>query len=266
MISPSLEGRGLRGGCRLRFIRFTHNNDVAYGLIDGEAVKTITPDPFGDWRETGERIPLKEVKVLAPCQPTKVVAVGLNYTDHAGELDMDVPSEPIIFLKPAETVIGPGDSIIIPDMSKQVDYEGELGVVIKKTAKDISEEEAVDYILGYTCANDVTARDLQRRDGQWTRAKSFDTFGPVGPWIDTEFDPSGATIETRLNGHIVQSSSMANMIFKVPRLISFISQIMTLNPGDIIMTGTPPGVGQMQSGDTVEIRVNGLGILPNNVK
>ncbi|MFH1736496.1 MAG: fumarylacetoacetate hydrolase family protein [Actinomycetota bacterium] len=249
----------------MRFVRFRHGAEITFGVLEEEVVRVIKPDPFSDWRETGERFLLTDVTLLAPCVPTKVVAVGLNYTDHAAELSMDIPDEPILFLKPAESVIGPGERIIYPAASQQVDYEAELGIVIKKTAKNISEDNTSGYILGYTCANDVTARDLQRKDGQWTRAKSFDTFAPIGPWIDTEFDPSDAVVEARLNGQAKQSSSTADMIFSVPRLVSFISDVMTLNPGDVIMTGTPPGVGPMKSGDTIEIAIEGLGVLVNKV-
>ena len=249
----------------MRYVRFRYDNKISFGILEDETVRVITPHPFADWRETGELFPLADVTLLAPCIPTKVVAVGLNYTDHAAELSMDIPEEPIIFLKPAESVIGPGDAIIYPSTSQQVDYEAELGIVIKKTAKNISEDNAGGYILGYTCANDVTARDLQRKDGQWTRAKSFDTFAPIGPWIDTDFDPSDVIVEARLNGQVKQSSSTSHMIFSVPKLVSFISGIMTLNPGDVIMTGTPPGVGPMKPGDTIEIMINGLGALANTV-
>lgn len=249
----------------MRFCRFKHNKDISYGIIENDSVIAITPDPFSKWKKTGKSFPMQNVKLLAPCVPTKVIAVGLNYIDHAGELNMDVPGEPVIFLKPAAAVIGPGDSIVYPATSQQVDFEAELGVVIKKAAKHITEEDAPEYILGYTCANDVTARDLQRKDGQWTRAKSFDTFAPIGPWIDTDFDYVGATVRSRLNGETKQSLTTDNMIFGVPRLISFISGIMTLNPGDVIMTGTPPGVGPMRPGDTIEIHIENLGRLINTV-
>ena len=250
----------------MRFVRFRHGGDTDFGIIEEETVRVITPHPFSEWRETGELFPLADVTLLAPCVPTKVVAVGLNYTDHAAELSMEIPDEPIIFLKPAESVIGPGERIVYPAASQQVDYEAELGIVIKKKAKSVSQDSAPDYILGYTCANDVTARDLQRKDGQWTRAKSFDTFAPIGPWIDTGFDPTDAIVEARLNGEVKQSSSTSHMIFSVPKLVSFISGVMTLNPGDVIMTGTPPGVGPMKPGDNIEIRIEHIGTLTNRVK
>jgi 2-keto-4-pentenoate hydratase/2-oxohepta-3-ene-1,7-dioic acid hydratase in catechol pathway len=249
----------------MRFCRFQSKKVITYGLIENDSVFAITPNPFEKWQKTGEVQALETVKLLAPCVPTKVVAVGLNYVDHASELSMDVPAEPIIFLKPAEAVIGPGDAIVYPVTSTQVDYEAEIGVVIKKTAKHVSAEESAAYILGYTCANDVTARDLQRRDGQWTRAKGFDTFAPIGPWIDTDFDPSNVTVQSILNGEVQQSSSTANMIFDIPVLISLITGVMTLNPGDVIMTGTPPGVGPMNRGDEIEVVIEGLASLKNKV-
>ncbi len=249
----------------MKFVRFQYGRDISYGIIDEDYVFAISPDPFTKWKKTGREFKLNKVKLLAPCVPTKVVAVGLNYVDHAGELDMDVPPEPIIFLKPAEAVIGPGDEIVYPETSQQVDFEAEIGVVIKKAAAHVAEEDAAGYILGYTCANDVTARDLQRQDGQWTRAKGFDTFAPIGPWIDTDFDPRGVTVQSVLNGEVRQSSSTDNMIFDVPKLISFITGVMTLNPGDVIMTGTPPGVGPMNRGDEIDVVVEGLASLNNKV-
>lgn len=249
----------------MRFCRYLIKETIGYGLVEGNNIVIIEPDPFSKWKRTGNTVDLAKARLLAPCMPSKVVAVGLNYVDHASELSMDVPKEPVIFLKPATAVIGPGDDIVYPAMSRQVDYEAEIGIVIKKTAKNVSEEDAAGYILGYTCANDVTARDLQRTDGQWTRAKSFDTFAPIGPWIDTEFDPAGVKVESILNGVVMQSSTTDHMIFAVPRLVSFISQVMTLNPGDVIMTGTPPGVGPMQPGDKITVKIEGLGVLTNSI-
>ncbi|MDP3066936.1 MAG: fumarylacetoacetate hydrolase family protein, partial [Methanobacteriaceae archaeon] len=200
-----------------------------------------------------------------PVQPSKVVCVGLNYRDHAEELNMEIPDEPILFLKPHTAVIGHGASIIYPPQSHQVDYEAELAVVVGKDAHKISKENAFDYIAGYTILNDVTARDLQRKDGQWTRAKSFDTFCPIGPWIETDLDPGNQNISLLLNGQLKQKSNTRNMIFSVEELVSFISNIMTLKPGDVIATGTPPGVGSMQVGDMVEVEVEGIGVLKNRV-
>jgi 2-keto-4-pentenoate hydratase/2-oxohepta-3-ene-1,7-dioic acid hydratase in catechol pathway len=213
---------------------------------------------------SGEVLNLKDVELLAPCQPTKIVCVGLNYVEHARELKMQLPTEPILFIKPPTAVLAPEGEIIYPQSSQQVDYEGELGVVIGKRCKNVPADEVEKYILGYTCFNDVTARDLQRKDGQWTRAKSFDTFAPVGPWI-AKIDPFRLDIQTRVNGMIKQKSNTSDMIFGVPKLVEFISGIMTLEPGDIIATGTPPGVGPLQKGDMVEVEIEGIGILRNSV-
>lgn len=236
-----------------------------FGLLEGESIRRISLSPFVNWEKTDEMHPLSEVRLLAPTEPSKVVAVGLNYIDHAKELKMDVPDEPILFLKPTTAVVGPGDPIIYPKMSSQVDYEAELGIVIKREARSVTGAEAKQAILGYTCANDVTARDLQRQDGQWTRAKGFDTFAPIGPWVETEVDPSDLKIELVLNDEVKQSSVTSRMIFDCLELVSFISRVMTLLPGDVIMTGTPPGVGPMQVGDEVEVRIEGVGNLRNGV-
>jgi 2-keto-4-pentenoate hydratase/2-oxohepta-3-ene-1,7-dioic acid hydratase in catechol pathway len=193
------------------------------------------------------------------------VAVGLNYRDHARELGLAVPEVPVLFLKPPTTVIGPGEAIRYPTMSSQVDYEAELGVVIRDRVRNVRPEEALGHVLGYTCANDVTARDLQKKDGQWTRAKSFDTFCPVGPWIETDLDPDDLLIESYQNGERRQSSRTAQFIFKVNVLVSFISEIMTLEAGDLIITGTPAGVGPMKPGDEIEVRIEGIGSLKNTV-
>ncbi len=207
---------------------------------------------------------LEEVELLAPSQPSKIICVGLNYIEHARELNMQLPEEPILFIKPPSAAIGSGEKIIYPIYSRQVDYEGELAVVIAKRSKDISAQIAWKYILGYTCFNDVTARDLQARDGQWTRAKSFDTFAPFGPWI-ANIDPSEVDIQTRVNGKAKQDSNTSDLIFGIPKLIEFISHIMTLEPGDVIATGTPPGVGPLKKGDVVEIEIEGIGTLRNTV-
>jgi 2-keto-4-pentenoate hydratase/2-oxohepta-3-ene-1,7-dioic acid hydratase in catechol pathway len=199
-------------------------------------------------------------------QPSKIVAVGLNYKDHAAELKQALPQEPLLFLKPGSAVIGPFDPIIYPAMSTQVDYEGELAIVIGKKARGVSEAEADECIFGYTCFNDVTARDLQRADGQWTRAKGFDTFAPIGPWIETELDPRDLALETFLNGERRQASTTANLIFTPTYLVSFISRVMSLYPGDIIATGTPAGIGPMKAGDTVEVVIAGIGGLVNFVQ
>jgi 2-keto-4-pentenoate hydratase/2-oxohepta-3-ene-1,7-dioic acid hydratase in catechol pathway len=198
-------------------------------------------------------------------KPTKIIAIGLNYLDHAKELKMEIPDHPLIFMKPSTTVIGSGDAIILPPQTKELNYEGELAVIIKDTAKNILKDDAQHFIAGYTCANDVTARDLQRIDGQWTRAKSFDTFCPLGPRIVSYIDPKNLSIITRVNGAVKQNSNTKNMIFDVFELVSFVSEIMTLLPGDVIITGTPPGVGAIEAGDVVEVEIEGIGVLKNPV-
>jgi 2-keto-4-pentenoate hydratase/2-oxohepta-3-ene-1,7-dioic acid hydratase in catechol pathway len=235
-------------------VRFNHNGNTLNGLLDR-----------GHIISAGEIYKLRDVKLLSPCLPTKIVCVGLNYVEHARELGMHLPEDPIIFIKPPSAAIGPEEEIIYPSSSKRIDYEGELAVVIGKRAKDISASSANDHILGYTCFNDVTARDLQQKDGQWTRAKSFDTFAPLGPWI-ADIDPSDLDIRTRLNGALKQDSNTSDLIFSVPKLVEFVSRIMTLEPGDIIATGTPPGIGSLNSGDIVEVEIEGIGVLRNFVR
>ncbi len=208
---------------------------------------------------------LEEVKVLPPVHPSKIVAVALNYKAHASEMGKPLPQEPLIFIKPPSSVIGHGDAILLPSMAGRVDYEGELGVVIGRETKGVSPQEALECVMGYVCFNDVTARDLQKKDGLFARAKGFDTFAVIGPWIETSLDPSCLSIRTYLNGHIVQEGNTSDMIFNVVHLISFISHVMTLEPGDVIATGTPPGIGPLSPGDRVEIEVEGIGRLVNTV-
>jgi len=248
-----------------KLIRFEYQSMTCHGIIRGDKVWRISGGLFDEWYEQGDPFPLSDVRLLSPCLPSKIVAVGLNYRDHAMELSMEIPKEPIIFIKPGTSICGPEDPIRYPPFSDQVDYEAELGVVIQRHTKDIDPSEAPEYILGYTCINDVTARDLQKRDGQWTRAKSFDSFCPIGPCIETELDPSDCRVECFLNGEVRQSSSTKNQVFPPFFLVSFISRIMTLLPGDIIATGTPPGVGAMNIGDEVEVSVEGVGRLKNYV-
>lgn len=244
--------------------RFQIAGKIFSGQLEEETVFPIK-DLFDKITPVGSGIPLAETRVLAPCQPGKVICVGLNYRDHAEEFGLKIPQEPIIFLKPASAVIGPGDTILCPSMSQQVDYEAELAVIIKKKARLVAPEKAENYILGYTCANDVTARDLQQKDGQWTRAKSFDTFLPLGPYITTGLDPHELNVYLYLNGQCKQKSNTEHLIFDVYHLVSFISQIMTLEPGDVILTGTPAGVGAMKPGDKVEVKIEGIGNLTNVV-
>jgi len=249
----------------LKFVRFSYGGLITYGLLEDDTVRLIDGTPFKPFIPTEKIFPLEELRLHEPVVPSKVVAVGLNYRDHAEELGMEMPEEPLIFLKPPSAILGTNDDIIYPSMSEHVEYEAELAIVIKVIARQVTAAEALDYILGYTCANDVTARDLQKKDGQWTRAKSFDTFCPIGPIIDTDVDPHHLDIKLRLNGKVRQSSNTSNMHFKPEFLVSYISQVMTLCPGDIILTGTPPGVGPMLPGDEVEVEIEGIGTLKNKV-
>lgn len=250
----------------MKIVRFALNGRTAYGKLEGELIRGLRSTPFDGLAETGEILALGEVSLLAPCEPSKIIALGLNYHDHAAEFGRQVPDEPLIFLKPSTSVIGPEAAIIYPKMSRRVDYEAELAVVIGKTARRVAEAQALEYVLGYTCFNDVTARDLQKKDGLFTRAKGFDTFSALGPWIETGItDPDNLMVESYLNGERRQHSSTSNMVFGVRRLIAFISQVMTLLPGDVIATGTPAGIGPMRPGDVVEVRVAGIGTLRNRV-
>lgn len=252
-------------GGTVKIVRFAWQGKTRYGLVEGDVVYAVEGDPFGTL-ERGERIgTLSDVRLLAPCTPTKIVAVGLNYADHAAEAHREVPTEPLIFLKPPSAVIGPGENVACPPISRRVDYEAELAVIIGHRVRDVSADEALNCVLGYTCANDVTARDLQRQDGQWTRSKSFDTFCPLGPWIVTRLDPSDLSIEGRVNGEVRQRSRTRHMIFSVAQLIHFVAQVMTLQPGDVILTGTPAGVGPLHPGDRVEVEIEGIGVLENRV-
>lgn len=250
----------------MKFVRFESQGAVSYGLAEDTMVYKIEGDIFGEYKVTEEQYKLSDIKLLAPCKPSKIVAVGINYRDHATEMSLELPEDPIIFIKPPTTVIGPEDSIVTPDMSQRVDYEAELALVIGKQAKNVEPSEAFDYVLGATCLNDVTARDLQSKDGQWTRAKSFDTFAPMGPYIVTGVDYNNIDIELVLNGETKQKSNTSYFIIKAHEIVSYISRIMTLNPGDVIATGTPSGIGPMSKGDVVEVKLQGIGILKNYVK
>ncbi len=234
-----------------------------YGIVDEEknVVNVISKD-----KTSIENIDMDEITVLPVSIPTKIIAVGLNYREHIEEMNREIPKEPLLFMKPNSAIIAHNEKIILPEISERVDYEGELAVVIGKQGKNISVEEVDDFILGYTCFNDVTARDLQKKDGQYTRSKSFDTFAPVGPWIQNDLNPDNLTIKTILNGKVVQESNTSNMIFNTKFIVSYVSKMMTLFPGDIIATGTPSGVGKMQKGDKVEIYIENIGTLINYVE
>jgi len=249
----------------MKIVRFAIDNKVHYGILQGEYVQGIEEEPYRDLKPSDQFYLLSNVKLLSPCTPSKIVALGLNYHSHAKEVNIPPPNAPLIFLKPSTAVIGTEENISYPSTSHRVDYEGELGVVIKKPVWLVSVEDAMDYVLGYTCFNDVTARDLQYQNKQWTRAKSFDTFAAVGPCIETELDPGNVVVETYLNGELKQHANTGDLIYSVPELINFISHVMTLLPGDIIATGTPSGIGPMYPGDTVEIKIDGIGTLRNYV-
>jgi len=250
----------------MKIYRYKYKNKIEWGVLREETLFPIKSSPFKQFKIKGEGVSVSRVSLLAPAEPTKIVAVGANYRNHAQEMGRPLPEEPLLFLKPPSAVIGPNDIIVYPRMAKRVDYEGELAVVIKKKAQNLGDKERVeDYILGYTCLNDVTARDLQQKDGQFTRSKSFDTFAPFGPCIATDIDPSRLRLKTFLNGKLRQSSSTKNLIFPVSFLVRFISRIMTLNPGDIISTGTPAGIGPMSPGDRVDVQIEGIGTLSNTV-
>ncbi len=237
-----------------------------YGWLLGDKVGEIGGNVFGSYRRKEAETPLADVKLLAPTEPSKIICVGRNYIEHAKELGNEVPKVPLIFLKPPSSIISNGETILLPPQSTQVEHEGELVVVIGKRGRSITAENARKHILGYTIGNDVTARDLQRTDDQWTRAKGFDTFCVFGPWIDTEFDPADAILSCRVNGQMRQMASTRDIVFNVPTLIAYISSVMTLEPGDLIFTGTPAGVGELKNGDEVVVEIEGLGTLRNPVR
>jgi len=262
----------------VRIARFVHPGGIAWGIVEspsgaavaptdqGLTVSAIKDHPMGPIEFTGERFALADVRLLAPMLPSKVVAIGRNYAAHAAELGNDVPERPLIFLKPSTSVIGATDVIRLPADSQQVEHEAELALVIGKVAKDVPREKAFDVVFGYTCGNDVTARDQQRADVQFTRSKGYDSFCPIGPWIETEFDPAAVGVRALVNGQTRQDGNTRDMIFDIPTVISFISHVMTLMPGDVILTGTPEGVGKLSDGDTVTVAIDGIGELVNPVR
>jgi 2-keto-4-pentenoate hydratase/2-oxohepta-3-ene-1,7-dioic acid hydratase in catechol pathway len=250
----------------LKIYRFRRDRRVLFGVLKEEKLYPVEGSVFGEFTVGKTGVPIGAVTLLAPVMPSKIVGVGRNYREHSRELGHPVPEEPLLFLKPTTAVIGPNETIFCPSMSRRVDYEGELAVVIKKKARGLGESDDLsEYILGYTCINDVTARDLQSRDVQFTRSKSFDTFAPIGPCIATDLNPSRLSVKTFLNGRLRQSSNTRRLIFAVPFLVRFVSEVMTLCPGDIIATGTPAGVGPMGPGDRVDVQVEGVGTLSNTV-
>ena len=250
----------------MKIVRYVYADAVRYGVLEGKRIREVEGDPFAGHLVQGKAVSRDRVRLLAPCVPSKIVAVGLNYRDHAEEVGFEIPEEPLLFLKPSTAALEPEGAILLPPQSGRVDYEAELGIVIGKEARGVPVHEAQEYILGYTCFNDVTARDLQARDVQYTRAKGFDTFAPFGPWIVTDLDTTDLRIELFQNGEKRQSSTTGHLVFSPPELIAYISGIMTLVPGDVIATGTPAGVGPMQAGDVIEVIVEGIGTLKNTVR
>lgn len=253
----------------MRIARYTTGGDPAFAVVEGEPGRQVLAAVHGDplYQDvifTGERIDLDDARLLAPVIPrSKIVAIGRNYADHAAELGNEVPEEPLMFLKPNTAIVGPGDPVVMPPQSERVDYEGELAVVIGRLCKDVPEDKVADVVYGYTCANDVTARDLQSKDGQWARAKGFDTFCPVGPWIQTDLDVTDLAITTRLDGETVQQSRTSLLVHPVAQLIAYVSAMMTLLPGDLLLTGTPAGIGPVTKGQRVEVEIEGIGVLSN---
>ncbi|HEX6469026.1 MAG TPA: fumarylacetoacetate hydrolase family protein [Streptosporangiaceae bacterium] len=250
----------------MRIARFSTDDGVLFGVVEGDSIAAIDAHPFGELRFTGKRFALDDVRLVAPILPSKVVAIGKNYAGHVREMGGEAPPEPVIFMKPSTSVIGPGEPIAYPQkLSERVDFEGELAIVIGRLCRDVPVERTAEVVLGYTCANDVTARDLQRRDGQWTRAKGFDTFCPLGPWIETEVDPADLAITTSVNGQVRQDARTSLLLHNVPTLLSYVSQVMTLLPGDVILTGTPEGIGPLEIDDEVAVEIESIGTLTNRV-
>lgn len=249
----------------MKYVRFMWKNEAACGILTGNRINILQGDLFATHSPIGISVGLDEVKLLAPCTPTKAVCIGLNYRDHAAEMKSELPKEPLFFLKPSSALNDPDGDVCYPSISNNLHHEAELAVVIGKTAKHIKAGQAADYIFGYTCANDVTARDIQKGDGQWTRGKGFDTFMPLGPCIETELDPHTLDIKCWVNDELRQTSNTENLIFSVPYLLEFVTKVMTLYPGDVILTGTPSGVGPMQIGDMVTVEIAGIGTLQNRI-
>ena len=250
----------------MRLVRFNSGGSTSYGVLDGGSIRQIMGEPFAEINYSGETFSLADVKLLAPVEPKKIVLVGLNFASHAAEIHQETPSEPLIFFKPSSAVIASGEEIVLPHQSTQVEIEAELTVVIGKRAKNVSQEKVSDYILGYTVANDVTARDIQFSDLQWARSKAFDSFCPVGPWIETDFVPENKRISSTINGETKQDASTSEMVYSPEYLISYISQNFTLEPGDIVLTGSPAGISRVVAGDVVQCSIEGIGTLHSFVK
>ena len=249
----------------MKYVKLLRDGKSVWGVLQGDLVRTLTKPPFEELCYDGETLPLEACRLLAPCEATKIVCVGKNYYDHAMEMGEGVPDKPVLFLKAPNTLNHPEGTVHAPAFVERLDYEGELAFVIRRRAKDVKEEGFADYILGYTCLNDVTARDVQKGDGQWTRGKSMDGFAPIGPVVTDEVDPSNLSIETRLNGEVVQQGNTSQFMTVVPQLLAFITASMTLEPGDVVTTGTPAGIGPMVPGDTVEVTIQGIGTLRNHI-
>jgi 2-keto-4-pentenoate hydratase/2-oxohepta-3-ene-1,7-dioic acid hydratase in catechol pathway len=247
----------------MKFVRFLSKNHVKYGIVESNQIQEIDDSFFGEYNLTNTYYTLQSIKILPPVIPTKIVAIGLNYKEHAKEMDIAIPLQPVIFFKPPSSIIAHQESIVHPDMANRIDYEGELAIIIGNVSKNVSIEKAKNYIAGVTICNDVTARDLQATDNQWSRAKGFDTFCPLGPYLVNELDYDNLAIKTKLNKTLVQASNTNNMIFTTSEIVSYVSQIMTLFPGDVILTGTPSGIGAMQPNDVIEIEIEGIGTLVN---
>ena len=250
----------------MRLVRFNSGGSTSYGVLDGDSIRQIMGEPFAEINYSGETFSLADVKLLAPVEPKKIVLVGLNFASHAAEIHQETPSEPLIFFKPSSAVIASGEEIVLPHQSTQVEIEAELTVVIGKRAKNVSQEKVSDYILGYTVANDVTARDIQFSDLQWARSKAFDSFCPVGPWIETDFVPENKRISSTINGETKQDASTSEMVYSPEFLISYISHNFTLEPGDIVLTGSPAGISRVVAGDVVQCSIEGIGTLHSFVK
>ena len=249
----------------MKVVRFLHGDQEHFGAVDSQQVRVFEGSPLEGARLGDQVLELSDCKLLAPVKPSKAICIGMNYAAHAAEISQSVPDEPLMFFKPISAIIGSGEAIVLPHQSNQVELEAELTVVIGKTAKNVTVEQAKDYIFGYTIANDVTARDLQFSDLQWARSKGFDTFCPLGPWIETEFDSANKQVASRINGEVRQSATTNDMTFNVEKLVSYVSENVTLFPGDIILTGSPAGISKITKGDFVECEIEGIGVLSNPV-